>query len=93
LVNRPAHPVCNLVPAGLGAPEWVFGRYMFRALGMFGLGILFLLISPSLRGTLIGDFEAFTTFLEHNSPLSYVGLALVILAGLMFMVYRSSQPR
>jgi hypothetical protein len=66
---------------------------MFRAFGIFGIGFLFLLISPSLRGSIVGKFEAFTTFMDVNSPLSYVGLGVVILAGLMIMVYRSSQPR
>jgi hypothetical protein len=65
---------------------------MFRALGMFGLGFLFLAISPGLRGSLVGNAQAFATFVEQNSPLSYVGLALVALAGLMFMVHRASQP-
>jgi hypothetical protein len=60
---------------------------------MFGLAMLFLLISPGLRGSVIGEFDAFGNFLAVNSPLSYVGLALVILAGLMFMVYRAAQPR
>jgi hypothetical protein len=66
---------------------------MFRVLGTFGLGILFLAISPGLRGSLMGDFESFGNFMDQNSPLSYVGLGLVILGGLMFMIYRASQPR
>jgi hypothetical protein len=66
---------------------------MFRAMGMFGLGFLFLVISPGLRGTVFGGIGAFTNFVDQNSPLSYVGLGVVILAALMFMVYRAAQPR
>jgi hypothetical protein len=62
-------------------------------MGMFGLGIIFLLISPSLRGTLMGGIQGFGSFLDQNSPLSYVGLAVVILAALMIMVNRAAQPR
>jgi hypothetical protein len=60
---------------------------------MFGLGILFLLISPNLRGTVTGIFDAFAGFVAQNSPFSYVGLAVLALAGMMFMVYRAAQPR
>jgi hypothetical protein len=66
---------------------------MLRLLGICGLGIVFLAISPGLRGGLMDDFDAFGGYMSQNSPLSYVGLAVVILAGLMFMVYRASQPR
>jgi len=66
---------------------------MFRILGTFGLGILFLLISPGLRGTVMGGIDGFLAFLDKNSPLSYVGLGVVILAGMMFGVYRAAQPR
>jgi hypothetical protein len=66
---------------------------MFRLLGMFGLGGLFLLISPSLRGVVMGAFDSGARFLEQNSPFSYVGVALVVLAGMMFGVYRAAQPR
>jgi hypothetical protein len=62
-------------------------------MGMFGLGILFLLISPSLRMSVIGVYDSFGNFLTANSPLSYVGLGAVILAGLMVMIYRAAQPR
>jgi hypothetical protein len=66
---------------------------MFRLLGMCGLGILFLMISPSLRLGLVEDYESFTNYMDHNSPVSYVVLGVVILSGLMFMVYRAAQPR
>jgi hypothetical protein len=66
---------------------------MFRLLGMFGLGILFLLISPGLRGNVLDAFAACGIFLDHYSPFSYVGVAVVVLAGMMFGVYRAAQPR
>ena len=66
---------------------------MLRLSGMFGLGILFLLISPNLRGSVAGIFDACASFVAQNSPLSYVGLGVLALAGMMFMVYRAAQPR
>jgi uncharacterized membrane protein YdcZ (DUF606 family) len=66
---------------------------MFRILGMFGLGILFLVISPGLRGSLIGNFESLGNAMDQYSPFSYVGLVLVIACILMFGLYRASQPR
>ena len=34
---------------------------MTRVLGTFGLGILFVTISPNLRETLMGDAEAYSS--------------------------------
>jgi hypothetical protein len=66
---------------------------MFRALGCFGLGILFLAISSELRMTVLNILEAISHWIETYSPLSYVGIAVAILAGLMFCLHRAAQPR
>ncbi len=66
---------------------------MFRALGMFGLAGAFLAISPELRTSVLGVIEAGGKLLEFYSPLSYFGVGLVIVAGAMYWVYRSAQPR
>jgi hypothetical protein len=54
---------------------------LLRALSIFGLAALFLLISPSLRGTV--EFGAWQVMiaLSKYSPYSYIGLALVLGAG------------
>ncbi|HLH18091.1 MAG TPA: hypothetical protein VKX45_12780 [Bryobacteraceae bacterium] len=66
---------------------------MFRALGMFGLAGAFLLISPELRASVWDTIDAAGKLLESHSPLSYVGVGIAILAGAMYWVYRSAQPR
>jgi hypothetical protein len=66
---------------------------MLKALGMFGLAGAFLVISPELRGSVMGGIDAFGNFLSVNSPLSYVCLAVVGLVAAMVWVYRAAQPR
>jgi F0F1-type ATP synthase membrane subunit c/vacuolar-type H+-ATPase subunit K len=66
---------------------------MFRALGMFGLAGAFLLISPELRTSVWDEIDAAGKLLQYYSPLSYFGVGLAILAGAMYWVYRSAQPR
>jgi succinate dehydrogenase/fumarate reductase cytochrome b subunit len=66
---------------------------MIRALGIFGLPVLFLMVSPVLRVNLMSDLGSFEHTVEVYSPLSYVGIALVVVAGLMFCLHRASQPR
>lgn len=69
------------------------GHFMLRALGMFGLGGAFLIISPELRANVMGDLDAFGNFLNAHSPISYVCVVFLFLAGAMFWVYRAAQPR
>lgn len=66
---------------------------MFRALGCFGLGILFLAISPDLRMTVGNGIEAMEKAIETYSPISYVMIAVGVLATLMILIYRAAQPR
>jgi hypothetical protein len=66
---------------------------MFRLMGMFGLGGLFLLISPSLRETVMNGIEGAGKLLEANSPISYVLVGLAGLASAMMWVYKSAQPK
>ena len=44
--------------------------FMLRAAGCFGLGILFLAISPALRTSLMEDFNGLQQSMEQNSPLA-----------------------
>jgi len=66
---------------------------MFRALGMFGLGIVFLVISDSLRASVMNGLDSLSKAIQVYSPFSYVGIGLGILAGLMFGLYKAAQPR
>ncbi len=66
---------------------------MLRAVGTFGLGILFVAVSPALRVSLISDVDALQHSIIKNSPWSYVAIAAGVLAILMFGLYRASQPR
>jgi hypothetical protein len=66
---------------------------MFRALGIFGLGFLFVMISPALRVSLLADAAAIHQTIEDTSPFSYVGLGLLTLMGVMFAMHRASKPR
>ena len=54
---------------------------MLRAIGMFGFGALFLLISPSLRESVLSGLGQTMLQLSKYSPYSYIGLAIVLGAG------------
>jgi hypothetical protein len=66
---------------------------MLRALSLFGMGGLFLTISPKLRGSLAGGIESFTGQMDNYSPWSYIGGVIVILLVLMYSMYRGAQAR
>ena len=66
---------------------------MVRAFGMFGLGGIFLLISPKFRMTVYGGLESGVNSLDANAPYSYagIGVAVLIIAGIA--LYRGAQAR
>jgi hypothetical protein len=66
---------------------------MLKVLGAFGLGILFLLISPELRATVMAGIDAISNFLNANSPGSYICVGVAGLITAMIVVYRAAQPR
>ena len=66
---------------------------MTRLFSTFGLGILFVTISPNLRGTVWSAVDASLQWMTVNGPGSYIGLGFVTLAGMMFGLHRASQPR
>jgi hypothetical protein len=66
---------------------------MLRVLGTFGLGIIFVAISPALRTSLIDDADKLQRTIIVYSPWSYVGIGLGVLALLMFCLHRAAQPR
>ena len=68
-------------------------RTMLRATGTIGLGVLFVMISPALRETLVDDAQALQHALVSNSPFSYIAVGIAVLGGMMFALHRASQPR
>ena len=57
---------------------------IFRILGPFGLGILFILTSTDLRRDVMDGIAAAVVYLEKYSPYSYVALALITLVVFLF---------
>ena len=56
-------------------------RHMLRAIAMFGFAALFLLISPSLRESVLFGLGQMMLELSKYSPYSYIGLAIVLGTG------------
>ena len=66
---------------------------MVRAISLFGLVVLFLLISPVLRGLVLGGIQSFVDLLERNSPYSYVIAVAGVLAVFTISLNRGAAPR
>jgi hypothetical protein len=66
---------------------------MLRVLSFLGLALLFLVISPGLRGHLMGGLVAFVGMMVKYSPFSYVVGVLVLFLTFVISVYRGSRPR
>lgn len=66
---------------------------MVRTLGLFGLAVGFLSISPKLRDGVMGAFAAGVHNIELYSPYSYVTLAGVAFGTFVVSLKRGSQPR
>jgi len=71
----------------------VAGRFMFKVMGAFGLGIVFLIISPPLRASLMEELTALGNYISSHSPVSYICLGVAGLVFAMIWVYRAAQPR
>ena len=54
------------------------GLLMLRLFSLFGMTALFLLISPSLRATVLQGLGQATFQMGKYSPYSYIGLAMVL---------------
>jgi len=66
---------------------------MLRALSLFGLGALFLLISPVLRGHVLGAIESLVEVLQNHSPYSYVIAVIGVFAVFTISLNRGAAPR
>jgi uncharacterized membrane protein YdcZ (DUF606 family) len=66
---------------------------MVRAFSLLGMTSGFLVISPGLRGTVMDGFALAAAELDKHSPYSYVGVAFVLLGGLMLAFLKGSAAR
>jgi uncharacterized membrane protein YdcZ (DUF606 family) len=66
---------------------------MVRAFSLLGMTSGFLVISPGLRGTVMDGFGLAAVELDKYSPYSYVGVAFVLLGGLMLAFLKGSAAR
>ncbi|HMD70522.1 MAG TPA: hypothetical protein VKF41_04225 [Bryobacteraceae bacterium] len=66
---------------------------MYRMFGLFGLAIMFLLISAPFRARVMGLLVAFVEMLAKYSPISYVIFAMVAIGSFLIFVSRGSRPR
>jgi hypothetical protein len=66
---------------------------MVRAIGMGGLGAIFLAISPKLRGQVHGVMGAGVSAMESYAPYSYIAGVLLVLATMVYSFNRGSQAR
>jgi len=66
---------------------------MTRALGLFGFTGGFLIISPSMRQTLMDAGSISLGLLQNYAPYSYVGLGILALGGVAMTLASGSSPR
>jgi hypothetical protein len=66
---------------------------MVRAFAMFGLGGLFLLISPKLRESVQEAIGSVYLGMQVYAPFSYVAFGLLVLVVMLGSFYRGAQPR
>lgn len=66
---------------------------MSRALGLFGFTSGFLMISPSLRQTLVDVGGGTYGFIQQYAPYSYAGVALVAFGAVTLILVSGSSPR
>ena len=66
---------------------------LLRLCSMGGMGGLFLLISPKLRGSVMAGLGEICRQMEIYAPFSYIGGAVAVLAALIFSFNRGARPR
>jgi hypothetical protein len=66
---------------------------MLRAFSMFGLGGIFLFISPKLRGSVEDALGGVYSGMQFYAPFSYMAFGLLVLIALLSSFYRGAQPR
>jgi ABC-type xylose transport system permease subunit len=60
---------------------------------MMGLGVLFLAISPKLRGDVTGVIGSGVMFMDMNAPYSYIVGVLLVIAVVIYSFRQGARPR
>jgi hypothetical protein len=60
---------------------------------MFGLGGIFLMISPKLRGSVQGAIGSVYFQIQLYAPFSYVAFGILVIIVLLTSLYRGAQAR
>jgi hypothetical protein len=60
---------------------------------MFGLGGIFLMISPKLRASVQEAIGGVYTEIQYYAPFSYVAFGLLVLCAVIISFNRGAQPR
>jgi hypothetical protein len=66
---------------------------MTRALSLFGLSLLFLVISAPLRNQLLGVIGKGVSVMEFYAPFSYVAGVILVLVSMVVAFNRGSRVR
>ena len=66
---------------------------LLRVLSMFGLALIFLLISPTLRLRIADGLTSCATQLELHSPYSYIAIVGAILLAFIYSLKSGSEAR
>ena len=66
---------------------------MTRAISLFGLAALFLIVSPPLRKDVLGVINKCVLAMQFYAPLSYVAGVILILATMVIAFNRGSRAR
>jgi hypothetical protein len=57
------------------------------------MSALFLIISPPFRATVMGGLAYVVNTVNHYSPLSYIGLGILLLGTAAYSVYAPTRPQ
>jgi hypothetical protein len=66
---------------------------MLRIFSMFGLGIIFLWISPPLRQQFFGALGKGVSAMDFYAPYSYIAGGILVFATMVFSFHNGSQAR
>jgi hypothetical protein len=66
---------------------------MLRACSMFGMGGIFLLISPKLRGQVFDALGSGVSAMDRNAPYSYIAGGILVFCVMVYSFNAGSKPR
>ena len=66
---------------------------MLRVFGLLGFTSGFVLISPSLRRSVLEGADVTAGFVQDHTPYSYLAIVVLIFGGITMTLVRGSSPR